>query len=324
MAMSASAQGYVFVAWSDTAQAEQAGFEAEMLSAIEALPQVDYIEYINDVDTWTSFLEDAANFEDYDGMIICESGSSSNSDGWAAIDYPLPTLLLEPYVMHKSSWSWYAFADGMLEIHNLDGYTASADRFVEVIEEPEHPIFTGFNFSAGDEVIFAQSIADSVQGSYANDLTAAIADVADNATPLAKNKDAVTNSADFQYNMWAIEENATTPRIFLWGYHASDLATQNDELDMLMQNAALWILGEEITTAVDETTAPEASVKVVGEELIISGVEVAQVSVFNLTGANVLTANATSTVSLAGLADGIYMVSVVDASGAVSTTKVIK
>ena len=324
MSLSAFAGDYALIAWSDTAQAAGSSYEAEYLAAIEALPQVDYIDIINSEEDWLLFLEDASNFEEYAAVIICESGSSSKSDGWAAINYPIPTVLLEPYVMHKSSWAWYEFADGMLELHKTYGF--SADRFVEVIEEPEHPIFTGFNFSKGDEVTFAEGEVEADAGSYANNLYAAIPDVADNATPLAKNKDAVTNGADFQFNMWAIEENATTPRIFLWGFHANDLITQHDEMFTLMKNATLWVMGEEIVdaTGVEEAAVTEMSAKIVGDALEISGVDVAQVTVYSLTGANVLTATGASTISVAGLADGIYMISVVDAAGAVSTAKVLK
>lgn len=321
MSLTALAQDYVFVVWSDTAQLEQSGYEAQMLAAIEALPQVDYLEYINDVDTWVAFLEDASNFDDYDGVIICESGSSSKAQGYGALGYPKPTILMEPYVLHKSGWEWYA--SGMLELHKDFGFTA--ERFVEVIEAADHPIFTGFGVNAGDEVTFAEGPVDGNAGSYALPIDMAISDISDAATPLAKNKHAVVNSTESVYNMWAIEENAITPRIFLWGYHAADLETQYDELGMLMGNAALWVLGEEIIAGVEDKAAATVSVSVSESDVLtVSGVEVAQISVYSLTGASVLSVNGTSSVSVAGLTDGIYMVAVVDANGAVTTTKIVK
>lgn len=322
--MSAIAKQYTMVAWSDaTNQPEQAANEALMIAAIESLPEIEYIDIITDAATWASYLADATMFDDYDAVIICESGSSNATTGYGLI-FPKPTILLEPYALHKSGFEWYP-SGSMLELHKTYGYNEV--RFTEVIVAKDHPVFTGLGFNNGDEVVFASGDAAAETGSYAIPLDIAIDDIKNAATPLANNKEAVANSESALCNMWAIEANATCKRTFLWGWHAGDLTTMNPEYFTLMKNAALWILDLPITgtTAVPENTVSSASAKIIANELVISGTA-SQVVVYNLTGNAVLTiSNPTSNVDVASLGEGIYMVSVIDAStGAVSTTKSVK
>lgn len=322
ISLSAFARQYTMIAWSDaTGQPEQAANEALMIAAIESLPEIEYIDIITDAATWASYLADATMFDDYDAVIICESGGSSATTGYGSI-FPKPTILLEPYALHKTGFEWYP-SGSMLELHKTYGFTE--ERYTEVIVAQDHPIFTGFGFNAGDEVVFASGDAAVETGSYAIPLDLAIDDIKNAATPLANNKQAVANSETALCNMWAIEANAKCKRTFLWGWHAGDLTTMTAEYNTLMKNAALWVLDLPITTGVADNTVSSASARIIANELVIKGTA-SQVVVYNITGNAVLTiSNPTSNVDVASLGEGIYVVSVIDAStGAVSTTKSVK
>lgn len=331
----AMAQDYVIAAYSNAELTLQHEYEQMVVDQIEALPQVDYVDVYTDATEWAAIGD---YIDDYDALILFESPSSSNNQIIGQLGFPKPFICFEPWVLHKDGWNWYAQADGFFNASALVPddtmfYRVPA-RYTEVIVAADHPIFTGFGFNAGDEVVFSDGGVDLANSendgdAYGIDLTAAITDIADAATPLAQNKLALENDDLFgsAVNMWAIEENATTPRAFIYGQHAADLENQTPEMNRLMKNAMLWILSEEITASAKTPSTNNVRVYInAASDLVVRGVkDIESITVYNLAGQAVKSVETSvNTVNVSELNKGIYMVSVKDTKGLVATVKVIK
>lgn len=321
-------QNLSILAWTNSEEPLLSGYEQNILKSIAELDAVERIDSIVIQDDWEAM--EISGFNNYDVVIIFEAGGSSASQFYGAIGYPKPLLIFEPYVLHKQGWEWYAQDEGFLSARNKDVNYYVPDRYTEVIENPDHPIFTGFKFEMHDEIVFSHGDDDlknynSSGDCYAIDLTIANKDIADAATPLASSRLArYEQSFQFTVNMWAIEENNTTPRIFLYALHASDLKTQNKEMARLVQNAIFWLDEgfDGIKNAADN--GPHIYLNS-PSSLIINGInQVSFIKIYNIAGELVLTNSGNSLVDVSGLKNGLYLVCVTDNSGHLYTAKILK
>ena len=87
----------------------------------------------------------------------------------------------------------------------------------------------------------------------------------------------------------------------------------------------VWTDGE-CWDDVEETAAEQVSVYPIpaNENVLIEGIEPAEVQIYNALGQLVKTVRDANEISVAGLAEGVYLLRIVDADGKVYTNKITK
>ncbi len=236
-----SAQDVLFVG-------EEVVEDVEIVTEAEIVANIEAAGYTVTTISGTEFAGYAeGDFDDYDVVIIGESISSGDATNFGAIGFPIPVICLEPYVLHKDGWEFYG------ESYIFDASTVTEDAYDMTILDGTHPIFTGLDYTAGDEIGW---VTDSEEGAHLLGMPVGDGPMGDNATPLADNNFIYDQTGEGFAFMWAIEADATTPRMFLWGIHERYLPHRSDAFDQIILNALQWVRGVEVSVA--EAKANEA------------------------------------------------------------------
>jgi len=197
---------------------------------------------------------DQATWEQYDAVVMTESGGSSSHGKISPIGVKTcPIVCLKAYAIKKAwpQWNLITQSAGTWFQQTKDSSQINYDYTYSGIVAADHDIFGGY-WSVGDEFNWT-TLYNENQGDEAHiqcfDLDSSSAPVADAATMIATNKFAVDEtSSTVDGWLWVMDEVADSSykKTVFWGIHHMYMDNVTDTFRIILQNSLAWILDHEI------------------------------------------------------------------------------
>jgi len=195
---------------------------------------------------------DQATWSGYDACVLTESGGSSSHGHFAPIGIrTLPFVCLKAYAIKKSypSWNWITSDADQWWQQTKDSSQTNYDYTYSGVVVADHPIL-GDCWDVDEEFVWTTAYNEN-EGDEAHvqcfDLKMSYADIADNATLIAKNKFAADETGSTVDGwLWAVEENDSSKAGVVWGIHHEFLNNATDDFFKIVQNSLAWVLAHDI------------------------------------------------------------------------------
>jgi hypothetical protein len=200
---------------------------------------------------------DAATWEQYDAVVMTESGGSSSHGKVSPIGVKTcPIVCLKAYAIKKAWPQWNLITGDADRWYQMtkDSSQVDYDFVYKGVVAAEHPIFGGF-WGVGDEFTWT-TLYDENQGDEAHvqtfDLGMSSAPVAAASTKIATNKfvdtqvAAATTTVDGW--LWAMDEvpDSSYKKTVIWGVHHMYMTNTTDTFRIILQNSLAWVLDHDI------------------------------------------------------------------------------
>lgn len=270
------------------------------------------------------------DFSAYHAVFLTENGGSSSAIAVQDAGWQVPVIHLKTYALYKGTNPIFAQAD--VEWY-ADKGTEWRDGDGTLIVKDASDILS--MYAADDEVEWTTAFNDETGMGEAHvqafDLSlSAVTDIANAATLLSENKwhseEGVTAS-----NMWKVDANGLTQKIFIWGIHQEFLQYATEDFYKIMTNATRWALDMEILNVDRVTTENKYNMypNPMSDHLNIDNTsEVNSVSIYDISGKAVLSVSNDGmdrmNIHTASLVDGVYLIRLGSANGDFYHQKLVK